>query len=59
MKFQWQTIDYFSLSTFGDFGGLEWSKAESRFDDEVAGGQYENQHFGKGEVTPALVFLNL
>ncbi|KIM38136.1 hypothetical protein M413DRAFT_30284 [Hebeloma cylindrosporum] len=42
-----RAIDYFSLSTFGDFGGLEWSKVESRINEEVTGGQYETQNFGE------------
>jgi len=49
LNFEWQTIDYFSLSTFGEFGGLEWSKVESKINDELAGGQYRNQNFGDGE----------
>lgn len=46
LGFKWQTIDYFNLSTFGSFGGLEWSNVESRFNEEVVD---ETQNFGKGE----------
>ena len=49
LKFKLQTIDYFNLSTFGGSGGLEWSNAESRINEEVVGGQYETQNFGEGE----------
>ena len=57
LKFKWQTIDYFSLSSFGEFGGLEWSKVESRINDELTGGQYRNQNFGDGERDTSFSFL--